>query len=75
MRRLRVPGGYADRGGDEAPLPDWESVNTWCPGLSSIEQLVSKCCHSLFHALGLILPQSNLLCLEAGAFDKVKLRL
>ena len=43
--------------------------------LSRVERLISKCCHTVFHSLGPILPQSSLLCLEAGAFDMVDLNL
>lgn len=45
--------GYLHTGGDEEPLSDWEPLDKLCPGLFCIEQLISKCCHIVFHSLGL----------------------
>lgn len=44
--------GYLHSGGDEGPLSDWEPLDKLCSGLSCIEQLISKCCHVVFHSLG-----------------------
>lgn len=66
MTTERVTGGSS---------PDGERLREFYNGLSSIEQLVSKLCHILFHSLGPILPQSNLLCFKVGVLEMVNLKI
>lgn len=65
---------YLHTGGDEGPLSDWEPVDKLCPGLFVLNNWFPNVILS-FTPWAPILPESSLLCPEAGVFNTMDLKL